>query len=55
MKLVKFIKHYKWKNKSMTGFKKIKKLIKANIDKKLASIDSVPIYLILPLLFFLKI
>ena len=35
--------------------KKIKKLIKANIDKKLASIDSVPIYCLIPLLFFLKI
>ena len=32
--------------------KKIKKLIKANIDKILASIDSVPIYLFILYLFF---
>ena len=35
--------------------KKTKKLIKAKIDKKLASIDSVPIYNLIPLLFFLNI
>ena len=32
--------------------KKIKKLIKAKIDKKLASIDSVPIYLFILYCFF---
>ena len=35
--------------------KKKKKLIKAKIDRKLASIDSVPIYFLSPLLFFLNI
>ena len=32
-----------------------RKQISANIDKKLASIDSVPIYFLSPILFFLKI
>ena len=40
------------KEVSLFIVKKIKKVIKANIDKKLGSIDSVPIYLFILYYFF---
>ena len=36
-------------------YKNTKNVINAKIERKLASIDSVPIYSLYPLLFFLKI